>query len=201
MTFILGNKPEFWEDIFLSLRKCLIEYPTFSRIYPLPYQTIKWAVTALEGLCFAWSSAIMWWALNHNIMIMKHLGRMLSTRCFLNIFSFCASPSKSPVPTVLGPLADSKRVPWAVMGERGNLILASRDICILFFIPLMWLTASVLVPDCSFDLFPVLTTDVLTHSWSVDSEGYAVCPFLQQQKWHQIYHCLKTDTMLSLART
>lgn len=45
------NKPEFWKDLF-SLKICLIEYLTFSRIYPLPYQTIKWAVTALKRSVF-----------------------------------------------------------------------------------------------------------------------------------------------------
>lgn len=49
------------------------------------------------------------------------------------------------------------------MGERGYLILGSRDIYTLLFIPLMRPTASALVPDCSFDLFPVPATGVLAH--------------------------------------
>lgn len=67
----------------------------------------------------------------------------------------------------------------------------------------MYLLYSINGPDSSsscarllsFDLLPGLTTDVLTCSRSVDSEGYAICPFLQQQKWHEIDHDLKTDTV------
>lgn len=53
----------------------------------------------------------------------------------------------------------------------------------------------------SFDLLPGPTTDVSTRLRSVDSEGYAICPLLQQQKWHELYHDLKTDTVFSRAGT
>lgn len=135
-------------------------------------------------------------------MIMKHLGRTVSARCFLNIFLSCAFLSKSLIPTMLGPLTDSKGVSWTVMRERGNLILESKDICVLFFIPLMWWTASAL---CQIALFLLGSC---ADNWCVNSlmicgfrELYPFCPFCQQQKWHQIHHCLKTDTVLPRTRT